>query len=90
MGKYRIRFKSRAVEKAWYSLEESLPEAMAECIDFLENSPSNRLTSHGKLKKLKGKLRGILQYDVTYSDRVRYQVDNESNTVDIEYIGDPH
>jgi hypothetical protein len=43
----------------------------------------------GKVKKLKGKLKGLLQYDVNYSDRVWYWVDRENNVVWVEYAG-PH
>lgn len=87
MGKYQIKFKNSSVEKIWYLLEENIPEAMGKCTVFLENSPLSRLKSQGKLKKLKGKLKGILQYDVTYSARVRYKVDTEEKIVYIEYIG---
>jgi len=43
----------------------------------------------GKIKKLRGKLRGLLQYSVNYSDRVQYWVDKEEGIVWVEYAG-PH
>ncbi len=87
MAKYQIKFKSTSVEKAWFLLERDIPEPMGKCLKFLEESPLDRLKSQGKLKKLKGKLQGLLQYDVTHSDRLRYKVDIKENIVFIEYIG---
>jgi mRNA-degrading endonuclease YafQ of YafQ-DinJ toxin-antitoxin module len=87
MPQYRIQFKSRAVEKAWQQYEQDFPDAMAACTEFLETSPLDRLQSRNKLKKLKGKLSGILQYDLTFSERIWYKVDASDNTVNIEYIG---
>jgi mRNA-degrading endonuclease RelE of RelBE toxin-antitoxin system len=88
MSVYRIRIKNSSVEKGWYALEENYPEAMGRCKTFLQNSPLDRLKSGGKLKKLKGKLSGILQYDITDSLRVRYTVDNRERIVFVEYIGE--
>jgi Txe/YoeB family toxin of Txe-Axe toxin-antitoxin module len=87
MPRYKILFKSRSIEKAWQQYEEKYPDAMAECIEFLETTPLDRLQSRGKLKKLKGRLSGILQYDLSYSERIWYKVDTGDNTVNIEYIG---
>ena len=87
MPRFKIQFKNRSVERAWLKYEEDFLEALAECTEFLESSPLDRLQSRGKLKKLKGKLSGILQYDLTYSERIWYKVDTDDNTVNIEYIG---
>ena len=87
MQRYEIKAKNNSVEKAWYTLEENLPEVMERCKNFLEESPLDRLKSGGRLKKLKGKLKGILQYDITDSDRVQYIVDSGCHIVYIEYIG---
>ena len=59
----------------------------AETLHFLRNTPELRIP--GKGKKLKGKLRGLLQYNVNYSDRVQYWVDKERGIVWVEYAG-PH
>ena len=88
MSAYRIRVKNSSVEKRWYALNENYPEAMERCKTFLQNTPLDRLKSGGKLKKLKGKLSGILQYDITDSLRVRYTVDNRERIVFVEYIGE--
>jgi mRNA-degrading endonuclease YafQ of YafQ-DinJ toxin-antitoxin module len=55
--------------------------------NFLPNTPLLRVP--GKVKKLKGEYAGILQYNVTYSVRVRYFVDEKENIVYVDYIG-PH
>ena len=83
MSKYSIMVKNGQMEKKWYTLVENYPEAMKRCKTFLQNSPMDRLQSGGKLKKLKGKLSGILQYDITDSLRVRYMVDNRKHVVQV-------
>lgn len=60
---------------------------MERCKQFLRESPLNRLKSGGRLKKLKGKQQGVLQYDVDDSHRVWYEVDNKDHIVEIKYIG---
>ena len=52
---------------------------------FLKSNPEDRIKSNGKLKKLKGCLKGNLQFDVTDKHRCMYWVDG--NRVNIEYIG---
>lgn len=88
MGMYTIR-SSKSVARDWRALEDKLPGAMAQCKRFLQESPLDRLASGGKLKKLKGKLKGVLQYDIDSSHRVWYVVQNEEHVVEIKYIG-PH
>ncbi len=80
---------SRSVAKDWHELEDKLPDAMGQCKRFLQESPLDRLASGGKLKKLKGKLKGLLQYDIDNSHRVWYVVMSEEHSVEIKYIG-PH
>ena len=63
---------------------------MVRLTKYLEESPQDRLRSYGKLKKLKGKLKGILQYDLTDRYRVHYQVDTIERIVCVEYIGQRH
>lgn len=87
MIRYEIKAKSNSVAKDWYALEKNLPEAMERCKNFLQESPLDRLKSGGRLKKLQGKLKGILQYDITDSYRVQYTVDSNDHVVYIEYIG---
>ena len=88
MNNYRIKVKNSSVEKAWYALFETNPEAMERCAAFLEQTPQDRPASGGKLKKLKGRHKGILQYDITDRLRVWYKVDNKDRNVLIEYIGE--
>jgi len=83
---YRIEIKERLQEN-WEALEREVPAAIERCKNFLEKSPTNRLESRGKLKKLKGRFKGILQYDITDEVRVWYRVDRKNRIVYIEYVG---
>ena len=87
MSRYQIKLRTNSADKGWYSLCEDIPEAMERCRDFLEETPEDRLRSGGKLKKLKGKLSGILQYDITDRARVQYWVDRAERIVYVEYVG---
>jgi mRNA-degrading endonuclease RelE of RelBE toxin-antitoxin system len=80
---------SRSVAKDWKKLEENFPDAMEKCKKFLQESPLDRAKSNGKLKKLRGKYQGFLQYDIDDSNRVWYVVDNKERIVEVKYIG-PH
>ena len=73
----------------WYSLEEKFPDIMGELKKFLREHPTNMRITNGKAKKLRGKLQGIYQYDVSWSDRVRYEVEKRENVVKVLYAG-PH
>lgn len=77
----------RSAKKGWRDICARDPNAAAETLHFLQNTPEMRIP--GKVKKLRGKLRGLLQYDVNYSDRVQYWVDRERGIVWVEYAG-PH
>ena len=57
--------------------------------DLLKKQPDNLLSTHGKAKKLKGRLKKYIQYDVTYSGRVRYYIDKKNSRVIVDYAG-PH
>jgi len=83
---YRIEIKRRLLKK-WQSLEDETPEAMQKCKEFLVKTPEDRLRSGGKLKKLKGKHTGILQYDITDEARVWYIVDRKQRIVWIKFVG---
>ena len=83
---YRLEIPKRYV-KIWRAFEAQIPEPLERCRQFLINSPEDRLKSSGKLKKLKGDLAGILQYDITDEARVWYAVDRKNQTVRIKYIG---
>lgn len=66
-----------------------MPEAMTKCRHFLMFTPLDYLASGGKIKKLKGGLKDYMQYDVTDSARIRYQVDQKNHIAFVEYPG-PH
>jgi len=83
---YQIELKERLQEN-WEALEKEVPAAIERCKNFLKESPTNRLKSRGKLKKLKGGFKGILQYDITDEARVWYRVDPKNHKVYIEYVG---
>jgi len=84
--KYRIEIKKQLM-KEWQVLEGEIPEALQRCKEFLEKTPEDRLKSGGKLKKLKGRFKGILQYDITNNARVWYIVDRKQRIVRIKYVG---
>jgi len=87
MAAYQIALKNGSVEREWRLLEQRIPEQIKRCRNFLETSPENRLISAGKLKKLKGELSGVLQYDLTDKIRLHYTVDRKEHRVFVEYIG---
>lgn len=87
-SEYKIVLESNRIEKDWLALEQEFPERMRECKNFLRNNPEDRNQAIGILKKLKGRYKGILQYDVTKDDaRVWYRVDKNNHTVIIKYAG---
>lgn len=55
--------------------------------EFLCEYPEDRIKAEGKLKKLKGKEEGKLQYDLPSSYRLIYTVDREAKRVKVEFIG---
>jgi mRNA-degrading endonuclease RelE of RelBE toxin-antitoxin system len=86
--RYSIVFQSNRVKQDWLALEREFPERIAQCKAFLCNSPEDRTKAIGILKKLKGRFKGILQYDITKDDaRVWYRVDRKGNLVIIKYAG---
>jgi mRNA-degrading endonuclease RelE of RelBE toxin-antitoxin system len=86
--KYEVVFQSNKVEKQWLALESEFPDRMAQCKSFLTSSPTDRRQADNKLKKLQGKFKGILQYDVTKDDaRVWYRVDKKVQQVIVKYAG---
>jgi mRNA-degrading endonuclease RelE of RelBE toxin-antitoxin system len=87
MPQYQICFCNHGIEKAWASLEEQMQDKIDDLKRFLQENPKDRLKSAGKLKKMKGRLKGVLQYDITVSHRVRYEVDSSEKVVLIRYIG---
>lgn len=69
----------------WHALEDEYPEDMRWFKDFLKWRPTNTRITNGKVKKLKGALKHLYQYDVSYRDRVRYSVDKENQTIQVVF-----
>ena len=85
---YKIEFDSNKVSRDWDGLKKALPDKMNGLIEFLEVSPTDRLQAVGKLKKLKGKYQGVLQYDISKDEyRAWYVVDKPGKVVTILYAG---
>lgn len=85
---YRVVFENNSVKKGWDQLKVEFPDKVDECIRFLKASPADRRNAIGKLKKLRGKYKGILQYDITKDEyRVWYIIDKQSKIVVIRYAG---
>ena len=87
--KYKITLNNKAALKGWKTLEENSPEALAKCRHFLVYTPLDIFSTGGKVKRLKGGWKGLMQYDVTDSARVHYWVDRRNHVVYVEYAG-PH
>ena len=86
--RYKIVFQNSRIEQDWIALEGKFPDRVADCKDFLINNPEDRRKALGILKKLHGRHKGILQYDITKNDaRVWYRVDRKGKLVIIKYAG---
>ena len=81
---FEVQLRKKA-GKGWDDILARDPKGAAETLQFLKTSPERRVP--GKVKKLKGKLKGLLQYDVNHSDRIQYWVDKENKIVWVEYAG---
>jgi mRNA-degrading endonuclease RelE of RelBE toxin-antitoxin system len=86
--RYSIVCQNSRIEKDWLALGKEFPERLADCKEFLRANPEDRNKALGILKKLKGRFKGILQYDITKDDaRVWYRVDRDNKLVIIKYAG---
>ena len=86
--RYEIRVNNQTLD-GWKELSRAHPEEMEDLKHLLKNSPDNLRITNGKAKKLKGRLKDYIQYDVTYGDRVWYRIDKKNKAVIVEYAG-PH
>lgn len=77
----------RSAKKGWKDICKRDPRGASEVYEHLRRAPT--LRAPGKVKKLKGKWAGLLQYRVNQSDRVQYWVDEDAGVVYVEYAG-PH
>lgn len=85
MDGYEIVLEKRNARKGWQRLKIEFPAQMTRCEEFLKTTPEMRIA--GKVKVLRGRLQGLLQYDLTESHRIRYWVQKNPNKVFIEYSG---
>lgn len=81
-------------EKMWQRVVSTSPPAVrreAERLrdDVLPFAPTDVIAAGHRLKRLRGKLAGIWQFDLPAFHRLRYTVDGASRTVFVVYIG-PH
>lgn len=81
---YAIEVRNKMLER-WYALEGEYPEDMKWFKDFLKWQPTNTRITNGEVKKLRGDLKHLYQYDVSYKDRVRYSVDREARIVEVVF-----
>ena len=87
MPEYKINLDKHRAKKQWDTYVNNFPDKMEEVKKFLQDNPEDRLKSGGKLKKLKGKLKGVFQLDINDSDRVWYTVDSDTREVFVDYVG---
>lgn len=79
---------SRKAEKGLAKLPPALRTKAAEFIDsFLTTTPLRPIP--GKTKRLRGKLKGTFQYDLSDAYRIWWRVDQAELIVYVTYIG-PH
>ncbi len=87
MPSYTVILTKRA-EKGLRSLSRTSQKKVQQIIDeYLAQTPLKPIP--GKTKRLRGRLANFIQYDISYQERLRYEVDRENMTVYVDYIG-PH
>ena len=78
----------RDAAKALPTVPAHIRDAVREYVEqILQSKPLERIPQ--KTKKLKGRLAGLIQYDLPSDYRLRYRVDQSTQTVYVDYIG-PH
>lgn len=81
---YAIDVRNKMLSR-WYALEEEYPEEMDYLKKFLKQHPTHTYVTNGLIKKLRGSLKHIYQFDVSYKDRVRYTVDRKNCIVRVVF-----
>ncbi len=79
-------------EDSWRTFQRTAPPAVVRAAqqvlaEFLTQHPEDRAAAGGRLKKLKGRVSGLLQYDLPAFYRLIYRVDQQQQRVTVEYIG---
>ena len=78
----------RDAARALPTLPVHIRDAVRECVEqVLQSKPLERIPH--KTKKLKGRLAGLIQYDLPSGYRLWYRVDQSTQIVYMDYIG-PH
>ena len=84
---YKVILTKRS-EKGLAHLSPASRQRAQQVIDeYLAETPLKAIP--GKTKRLRGRLAHLIQYDLSYSERMHYEVDEENKSVYVEYIG-PH
>ncbi|HFD40101.1 MAG TPA: hypothetical protein ENJ31_09710 [Anaerolineae bacterium] len=87
MAGYKVVLSKRA-SKGLARLSPAARRTAEQVIEtYLTTTPLTPIP--GKTKRLRGKLAYLMQYDLSYGDRLWYWVDQAEHKVYIEYIG-PH
>jgi mRNA-degrading endonuclease RelE of RelBE toxin-antitoxin system len=87
MPTYQVKL-HRDARRSFSDLPDHIRIAAREFIEqILPSNPLERIPH--KTKKLKGRLAGIIQYDLPSGYRLWYRVDQETQTVYVIYAG-PH
>jgi mRNA-degrading endonuclease RelE of RelBE toxin-antitoxin system len=87
MPTYRVTL-HREAAKALPTLPAHIQTAVRTYItNILQETPLTRIPQ--KTKKLKGRLEGVIQYDLPSGYRLWYRVDEAAHIVYVDYIG-PH
>lgn len=87
---FDVRSKNRSTEKDWDALCAAYRNNARRCFDHLAMTPRDRPIDEGRVTELKGRLAGVLQYEVGGAARVWYRVYDESRVVVVESVGIGH
>jgi mRNA-degrading endonuclease RelE of RelBE toxin-antitoxin system len=80
---YKVRGKNRRIEERWDKLCAMAPNNARRCFDHLARNPNGRPIDTDRVVALKGRLVGILQYEVASGARVWYVIDDSRMVVTV-------
>lgn len=84
---YQVTLKKDAAKALDIIPQHIAEDARDFIVSHLQYHPTQYIV--GKLKRLKGRLSGIWQYDLPSGYRLRYSVDEDAHKVQVIYLG-PH
>lgn len=87
---YDVRCKNRSAERDWDALCTGYRNNARRCFDHLATAPRDRPIDGSRLTELRGRLAGILQYEVGGAARVWYRVYDEQHIVVVEAVSIGH